>query len=526
MSILFQKDSIYIHYFPSHIKNYSNVKQKILDNYEENRFKKRVLNTMKQNNKIINKKEEEAYFDFLGCFGENNGSVKTKLQNALGNVSLPTLLDNFSIDETEYDNMYQLLGKIKKEPEVKLMSDINKRISNILEQLERRGVYEIVNKTILEEKLINLIEKEEIFHSETQSLTGAAIYEKIKKLYNELKNEKEAIIFFNNSQNFEKKDATVENFIPLLLNLRALIQKLTDNNTFQSNNLFIDYICYMVQRIPSVFGVVYEFMVKEAIQNKANDLMAEMTGSKMVNIKYTPDKKKQSIVSTQDIGFNIQFHLSKKDEATLIFDIPGASLKYSSGVKTGAKESNIKLKNEKVVLGHLLHSIDNKALSSIYNILASYNRVLNKQAVAAYAKSKNIDKEKIQKNPITTEVYKNMWAGLRIALTVNSLIGQMSKEDFSYFFVVSGKVFTVPEIIKSLVEEKETGLFASGMASLPRLDPSQLQLRNKNTFFKVGGKGSVYRPNINSARTRSQKVMKEIYNSTVVAGVNLKIRKI
>jgi hypothetical protein len=65
-----------------------------------------------------------------------------------------------------------------------------------------------------------------------------------------------------------------------------------------------------------------------------------------------------------------------------------------------------------------------------------------------------------------------MWAGLRIALTVNSLIGQMSKEDFSYFFIVSGKVFTVPEIIKSLVEEKETGLFASGMASLPRLDPS------------------------------------------------------
>jgi hypothetical protein len=47
------------------------------------------------------------------------------------------------------------------------MSDINKRISNILEQLERRGVYEIVNKTILEEKLINLIEKEEIFQSKT-----------------------------------------------------------------------------------------------------------------------------------------------------------------------------------------------------------------------------------------------------------------------------------------------------------------------------------------------------------------------
>jgi hypothetical protein len=106
--------------------------------------------------------------------------------------------------------------------------------------------------------------------------------------------------------------------------------------------------------------------------------MAEMTGSKMVNIKYTPDKKKQSVVSTQDIGFNIQFQLAKNNEATLTFDIPGASLKYSSGVKTGAKESSIKLKNEKVVLGHLLHSMDNKALSSIYNILASYNRVLNK----------------------------------------------------------------------------------------------------------------------------------------------------
>jgi hypothetical protein len=47
------------------------------------------------------------------------------------------------------------------------MSDINKRISNILEQLERQGVYKIVNSTILEENLIKLIKENKIFQSGT-----------------------------------------------------------------------------------------------------------------------------------------------------------------------------------------------------------------------------------------------------------------------------------------------------------------------------------------------------------------------
>ena len=78
--------------------------------------------------------------------------------------------------------------------------------------------------------------------------------------------------------------------------------------------------------------------------------------------------------------------------------MPGISLKYS-GSALNNKNASIKLKDAKTNLGTLLHDLDNKSLSRIYNVLANYGRTAK-----LLGTTKN-GKERHKKSNISAEVY-------------------------------------------------------------------------------------------------------------------------
>ena len=512
---LFDK-GIYVHYYPEHIRNYTNVKEKILSNYKDEVLKASVLKNLRKPGKQVNKTQEEAFFDFLGGFGETSGSdLSSALESYFTeeNFQLTTPSSSFG----EYENLYDALNKVIKSPSVQIYTDINNQLKKILTELQNGGAIQGINQSIISSYVTEAI-SQGVFTPPAnanhlkRSKRGSQLYEELKKIFNSTKNQGVAI-------NPKTEFYSQTNIMTAIAMMTQLLDGYSSGGKqvhIDDSEILNDYLSFIINRLPSAIGFAYQAIVTNMASKGADKICEDFsiklneTGAGRAKVKFTPNKDGNAAVTTvntQDLGITVTF---QDQRATLntVFNIPGISLKYNAAVANNLKTNAfIKLRGKGTKLGTLLHDLDNQTLSAIYNIFAGYNH-----------RSKLI-----KTNPIDKTVYEDVWAGLKVALAVNGLIGQAQAGDFAYYFVVSNKVYTVPDIIRKLIlQANNDGAFDDiglDMAKVPTLRPSQKEIVKENAFIKGN--------NIQeAAQERSQKVIEKIYNADIVAGIRLKISKL
>lgn len=506
---------IYVHYQPNHVRNYQNVKTKLLQNYNDANLKSMVVRNLAKTSNIT-AQQQEAFFDFLGGFGGSENALAKGLEQYFSSdkFQLITPLTSFE----DHDNLYDALNKVIKDPNVILYSQINNQIKAILKQLQLGGAIQSINNDLITNYLKEALTRG-IFSPPASATKlkknkmGSQVYEGLKQIFNSFNNQ---AVVINPNTEFSSQ----QNLIQAILVLTQLLDSYSSGGekvSVGSNEVINDYLSYIVNRLPSTIGFAYQAIVAN-LSNKVTDQVCQdfsfslrETGANSVQVKYSPSQNKanRATVNTQDLGIQVNFSSPQTATLDMQFYMPGISLKYNAAMANGLKTNAfIKLRGKAVKLGPLLHDIDNQTLSSIYNILASYNH----------------KSQLIKSNPITFPIYQDLWAGLKVVLAANALIGQARSTDFAYYFVISNKVYTVPEIIRHLVNQANNNTFDTiglEMAQVPTIRPTQKHIANSINIYKTGN-GTPKE----LAQQRSSEVINAIYSASVVAGIRLKIGKI
>ena len=527
-------NGIYIHYQPEHVKRYLQQKQSksslLARLTEDDQIKARVISSMRKSTTTdISQEEIDAYFDFLGGFGKR-GKLQESIQKTIDTTTKDwiSLQSPFGNKNKKYDNFYHAIDNIFQDSGVNPedLATLNQQINSLLNQLSNGNQIYRVNQELVsqavDQAIISGVFEPKILQSSTKkSEVQINFYHELKEFFTQIENSQSLLTFpKNEGETYSNRDF-IKSFVLLQELLKRLSSQSSSGNVSNIDSKVIKmYVEFFASQYSRIMGFAYQTIVEYFPDIVVDDLLVTFTdvGAKNVKIKYKPTdagKHVSAIKNTQDISIDVKGN-TKNLQCLVKFNIPGMSVKYSSGIINGATTSTVKVKGDKPILGHLLHDLDNSTLSYIYNILANYHR--------------RAEKIKSVKNPITKDDYEDMWSVLKTATTINGLIGQATADDFSYYFIFGKKVFTLPEIIKALISNNnqiDGYAFGIGGGKTMRLDPSQVELRNRQEKYYVPlDKDSNAEQITKAAQWRSQKVLNDIFNAKIKAGLSLKISRI
>ena len=510
------RGSIYVHNTPIYSNNYfGNIKESIIAPYRDEEFKKLIISRLAKSGVNITEKDKKAFFDFYGGFGEE-GFLTKRLQEGLNSLNLEQNLFTpsqkfFETDSGEMINLYAAAEQAKKD--AKALQAVNTRIRDIIKQIPTNLVE--VNEEFLRDDLKKAV-KSGVFGTGKNSINSNT---KASEVYDALKKQ-----VFQNSDNkaivIKDKDSELSRYANIIRAIYMLDGLLNNSSTYGpiDKDFIIDkYIKYIIGRLPSLLGFAFQSIVPTMATKVADDVIKDINfeevGGKYVANK--GDSGRSTTVSTQDLKMDIQFS-GKAGKALLKFEIPGLTLKYS-GSALNNSNANIKLRDATANLGTLLHDLNNTNLSRIYNVLANYGRT------AKILKTADDGNKQIshRKSNISAKTYSEVWAGLRIALTVNALMGQMTPEDFNYYLIISNKVYTIPDVIQEILKDNSTK-FSLGIAEKPQLNPSQSELAKQHVFEEPEEGEDIW----DAAQRRSDIIVKKIQSAKLRAGLKLKLHGI
>jgi len=211
---------------------------------------------------------------------------------------------------------------------------------------------------------------------------------------------------------------------------------------------------------------------------KIFDKIASVTKLKITGENNVTSRSGHSTTSVQDIGgAKIKFFLKDDNHSSVEIEVPlpGSSVKHLAEKRKNSNKRIVKIKGGNSNLSNLLHNMPKKNIALIYNLIASYGK---KGWRGGY---------KFKNNPITAQHWTDFKEGLKLVLLVNALVGQMNESDFSYFFIINGAVFTMQQVISSLLNETGYNMFTNNMAKKLTFTPSQESIMKLNSFILASG---------------------------------------
>lgn len=519
MGSLYTEGEIYIHYYPEHIKKLSLNKEAIINRItSQDRIKSLMVKTLGKTDKI-SQQEIDAYFQFLGGFG-TQGVLQQAIQSKINTLDLSTLSTGFtSISGANYDNFYHAFSSIQNNPDLQSYSnELLPQIRKLNQQLSM-GVNKI-NEAIIDDYVSQGISRGYFIAPpvfDDISNGSKNLYEAMKQIY-ETKN----AITFKPSSELEKYKNVLTHFLVLEKLLERVAASSGEySNAITNNKILNDFVAFFVNMYQKTMGFAYQTMVANFEGIQIDNLLVNFveTGAERVQKSYHRDtsNSESTTVKTADVSLTATITsqgMNTYGNLIANFLLPDISVKFSSGMLNSAKNSNITIKGAATRLDTLLHDLDNQTLSYIYNVIASYKRKIKIGRSLA-------------SNPIDRKEYEEMWQILKMASVVNGLVGQMTKDDFSYYFIIGKKVFTLPEIIDKLVDSfkaEDNALTQIGIngGKTMMLEPSQVTLRGYANKYVVPNNGDI----ISAAQKRSKEALNAIASAHIKRNLSIRISRI
>lgn len=546
---LYTQNSIYIHYFGDSLAALLSKNVNIADQIKANYYNANAQNEMQPLREKIYKnqystiqkqfKDINEYFEVLDAVGPE---LETKLSVEIDRM-LPNLNLKFTGQSgTEYDNTWAALGIATNNADINALQDVITHLDKIITTLEKDNGYMLldIQQNLIKNWIQNAGGSAWMSNLLATSPSAAAFYENFKEQIGSLAQQHGWVALPKTNKNASALSSRLNTITATKVFIEYIKHKLsTQTGGMAFNSLETSILGNITKSLASMLLSTAGFAAEDLAQLTGEKLINQFvkqtknfnvslgdvrqTGTSTVNYKYNPSSSNRNkTTSTQDIRYTIN---ATDKTGSVTVNIPvGATSKIVSRIKGSppAKTKGIlHIKSANTTLQNLLHDIDNTSLSMIYNILANFGRTKMLSNI--------IEKEKIA-NPINKDIYGQLIEGFKIVAVVNSLLGQMTSSDLSYYLLLNGRVYSTVEVIRALLTGKglntiggnsgEQFTVTLNMANTPTLSPTQAQLRKSNIFI------TTYANPGENAAERSQKAMAAILNAKIKAGVSLAFTKI
>ncbi len=288
-------------------------------------------------------------------------------------------------------------------------------------------------------------------------------------LYQTINSIEDGIMSLAEYKNLSTAQKTAMSQLSKTYSLLGIIGNLIGDTQFLQDNqnsvdhFFRAYLNKIGADLGKNMGKVEELIVAVLAEQGADKLIEGLktaaVGSNMVKIKssgaHQVAEKGRSInsslgamhsstLSTQDVALSVNLNSNgdgAKADVSVNVPLPGISVK-TTRLKEAGNIPNIKIKS-KTMLEVLLHDMPPGQIGYILNFLYACAR--NREDGGGLNMSGAKGRKPRRFN--TGE----MADASKMAIVANGLIGQMTPEDFSYLFVVNRQVFTVPQVLNSIL---------------------------------------------------------------------------
>lgn len=499
MATLFRQEEFYIFNNPNKIEaaygQLSSVKESLINQYQNKNFLMNQLKIEFQLKKKLPDNLIKTYFEFLDDIADaeyKSGSITDYIkQNLNQEIDKYDPYTNITSSFKGYDNMKDALNQLKSTKNVSILKDISAQLEKILTDVinQDNAPMELIKEFLLNPDIIETFE--------TKGKFSADFFNQVKDILANTGTEKAKIIGLKDGarQGAVNKYLNVFKQIQTFVNLVNNLSKSEEGSVFIQKNtdIFHKIACGIIGQIQQAMGFTFETYGAELVDKKQEqevqkmfDKIAGVTKLKITGENHVTSRSGHSTTSVQDIGgAKIKFFLEDNNHSSVQIEVPlpGSSIKHLAEMKKGNNKRVVKVKGGGSNLSNLLHNMPKKNIALIYNLIASYGK---KGWRGGY---------KFTSNPITAQHWADFKEGLKIVLLVNSLVGQMNENDFSYFFIVNGAVFTMQQIISSLFNEASGAggynMFTNSTAENLSFSPSQETIMKLNSFILASGANKV-----------------------------------
>lgn len=451
--------SKYISYYyqDSPYKQYHDAKEDLKTKYSMKALSDKALAVWKQAYGAELPQEVQSYMNFMFS-ADAAKSLQASLQQVINIAPFGGVRDLGKIDATkEVYELQEIFDQVKKVFSTFDDSYLSKTFSTILNGQAGQALIAaaISNNTLLEGLAVTAkghttkVYKDKLYAAVDQIKDGIKDFAEYKKLSTEMK-------------------SAINSISSAYAQLKILESLLKDQSFVEQGAADHFFRAYFnnVQRILGVqSGIVAESYYQELINENIPlpntpdtitesiaKMFAEGTGRTHSKIQSTSiattaakgtsakGREMKTVVSTSDIRFRL---VSTGAEGLIDVPLPGISLKETTSPLKEERQKSIRIKS-KAVLFKLLHDMPQEHIYYLLNFL--YASVSRK-----YVRLKGKgDPEKTNRAELNHTV--------KAALVANGLIGQMTTEDFAYLFMLNGRVYTVPQVIQSVLTDNGTGL--------------------------------------------------------------------
>lgn len=407
--------------------------------------------SQEQVNKLL-----DFYFE-LNSKGESK--IQQYVQQALdttANFQVPSYNALETDSYPDFNSLKELFQKVREFTDSRIEQD-----SNVIPDILKYDAMESIVSNAISNSGLN---------KTPLTLTKGHVSEAYKNvLYQTINSIEDGIMSLTAYKNLSAIQKTAVSQLSKTYSLLGIIGNLIGDTQFLHDNqgsvdhFFRAYLNKVGKDLGKNMGKIEELIVKVLVEQGADKIIEGLktaaVGSNMVKIKPSGAHRAaekgrfinsslgamhNSTLSTQDVALSVNLNSNgdgAKADVSVNVPLPGISVK-TTRLKEAGDVPNIKIKS-KTMLEVLLHDMPYGQIGYILNFLYACARNREDGGGLVMWGAKGRKPQRFNTG--------DMADASKMAIIANGLIGQMTPEDFSYLFIVNRQVFTVPQVLNSIL---------------------------------------------------------------------------